>query len=400
MPYLDAPTITKWGIKASVLADRRFEDAESLKAYGQSVLNEMQNPYVTYSAQAVDLYRLTGREYDKFNVGDIVRIVDKEDGIFGDFPIVSVEKSDITGNPGGVNVTIANKTKDLAGSITDLQSRALVNELYSQGATNQLMVNFADNADIENPALMKLYVPESMVRVNSCVLQIEFEPFRAYERGVASVNQSVQTTSSTKKAVSTSSSTSAQTPTTSTAASQTPTTSYESTTYPTTTTTQTSSETTDSSPSQTPTTSTADRQYSSTDSGGASTATSDSVSLLPENMRDLSGYYNGAKHNHGIPEGTQFITAVNFEGKSFTSIGFAASGAHVHGEHSHSVSIPGHKHSVDIPGHSHNVSIPGHSHNFQIPGHGHSITINASSTRTPLINGARITIKALLGFQM
>jgi hypothetical protein len=226
---------------------------------------------------------------------------------------------------------------------------------------------------------MKLYVPESMVRVNSCVLQIEFEPFRAYERGVASVNQSVQTTSSTKKEVSTSSSTSAQTPTTSTAASQTPTTSYESTTYPTTTTTQTQSETTDSSPSQTPTTSTADRQYSSTDSGGASTATSDSVSLLPENMRDLSGYYNGAKHNHGIPEGTQFITAVNFEGKSFTSIGFAASGAHVHGEHSHSVSIPGHKHSVDIPGHSHNVSIPGHSHNFQIPGHGHSITINGHS---------------------
>jgi phage minor structural protein len=53
VPYLDAPTISAWGIKASILAERRFEDAESLKAYGQQILNAACKPYVTYSAQAV-----------------------------------------------------------------------------------------------------------------------------------------------------------------------------------------------------------------------------------------------------------------------------------------------------------------------------------------------------------
>jgi hypothetical protein len=127
-----------------------------LKAYGQAILEGAKDPYVSYSAQAVDLFKLTGRRYDKFVVGDMVRIVDKESDIFGDFPIVDIIKSNITGDPGSVFITIANKTKDLSGSITELQNRALINDLYAQGATNQVLVSFADNADKDNPALMKL----------------------------------------------------------------------------------------------------------------------------------------------------------------------------------------------------------------------------------------------------
>lgn len=357
LPYIDSPTMATWGMKAAILADRRFEERESLKAYGQQILNGTKDPYVSYSAQAVDLYKLTGQRYDKYIVGDMVKVVDRTDGINDIFPIVEIEKSDLTGNPGGVNVTIANKTKDLSGSITDLQNRALINDLYAQGATNQVMVNFADNADKDNPALLKLYIPEGMVRVNSCVLNFEFEAFRAYERGVASAQQSVYSTSSTNTTVSSSSAESSQVQSTS------------------------------STSTQTPTTSTSNAQYQSTDSGGGSSATSSSVSLLPQNIQDSSnGGYGAANHNHGFTPGQQFITSVDFENKRFTSTGFVASGAHIHAAHSHTVNIPNHghtvtipshSHSVTIPSHNHTVTIPGHSHTVQIPGHNHSVTIPA-----------------------
>ena len=352
-PYLDAPTIPTWGVKASILVDRRFEDPQSLMAYAQQILNSAQNPYVSYSAQAVDLYKITGQRYDKFIVGDMVRIVDREDGIHDVFPIVEIEKNDLTGNPGAISVTIANKTKDLSGSITDLQNRAMIDSLYAQGATNQVLVNFADNADKDNPALLKLYVPESMVRVNSCVLNFEFEPFRAYERGVASTQQDVSSTSSSNQMAYSSS--------------------YEST--------PTQSTSVDSSKVQSTTTESA--SYPSTSSGGSSTQVSDAVTLTAQNVVDQSqGGYGAANHNHGINPGVQLMinngnwkADANGNVSGGQTMGFVASGAHIHQGHTHTVSIPSHQHTVTIPAHNHSITIPSHYHTVNIPGHSHSVTI-------------------------
>jgi len=355
--YIDAPTIPTWGVKSSILVDRRFEDPDSLKAYAQSILNSAQNPYVSYAAQAVDLYKLTGQRYDKFVVGDLVRVIDSADGIDQLLPIVEIEKQDVTGNMGEITVTIANKTKDLSGSISDLQNRSLIDSLYAQGATNQVMVTFADNADKDNPALLKLYVPESMVRVNSCVLNFEFEQFRAYEKGVASTQQNVYSTSTNNQ--NTFSSTSEPW--------QSPSTTYEST------------------PVQT--TSSEAAKYPSTTSDGATTRTSDAVSLEAQNVQDQSqGGYGAANHNHGISPGANVMidngnwyVDENGRVRGGTYMGFAASGAHRHAAHSHTTSIPAHSHSVTITGHNHTVNIPGHSHTVTIPGHSHSVTIPGHS---------------------
>lgn len=195
VPYLEANTST-WGIKSSILVDRRYENAETLKAYGQALLNELKNPFKSYSVQAVDLYRKSPEKYERFFPGDIVRIVDKEDGITEDLPIVKVIKSDITGNPGAVEVQIANKTRDIAGSISTLQERTRINEVYSQGATNQMIVPFADNADPEHPAVMRLYIPDTMVRINKCILNYQLEPFRAYSKAVGGGGAALTTTES------------------------------------------------------------------------------------------------------------------------------------------------------------------------------------------------------------
>ena len=38
------------------------------------------------------------------------------------------------------------------------QSRALISETYAQGATNQQIYNFSDNADATHPAKLQLYI--------------------------------------------------------------------------------------------------------------------------------------------------------------------------------------------------------------------------------------------------
>jgi phage minor structural protein len=182
--YLDADTQSTWGVLSSVLVDRRFENPETLKSYGQTMLNQLKNPYISYEAWAIDLYQITKDSWDEFRLGDIIRVIDLVDDIVITAPIVKIEKPDVTGNPSDIRITIANKDKNIVGSISELQSRTLINQTYAQGATNISMQNFADNADTENPATFKVYIPEETARINKLILSVEFEPFRSYSKGV------------------------------------------------------------------------------------------------------------------------------------------------------------------------------------------------------------------------
>ena len=185
VPYVeDALSIERYGLCSTILVDSRYQVAENLKAYAEQILAGLKEPYVSYEIGAIDLHRLTGDKFSKFRPGEVVRVVDEADGINLRTRIVRVEKADAEGDPGNVTVTIANKTQDIAGSISDLQSRALISETYAQGATNQQIYNFSDNADATHPAKLQLYISDSVVRINKMLLNIEFEAFRAYEKAI------------------------------------------------------------------------------------------------------------------------------------------------------------------------------------------------------------------------
>ena len=304
IPYLESNgQTTTWGIKSSILVDRRFESPETLKAYGQALLDQLKHPYKSYTASAVDLYRKSPEKYEKFFPGDIVRIIDKEDGIIEDLPIVRVSKSDITGNPGDIQIEIANKSRDIAGSISELADRTRINEVYAQGATNQMIVPFADNADPSNPAILRIYIPDTMARINKCILNYQLEPFRAYSKAVGGGGASVQSTSSGGG--------SAQS------------------------------------------TGSGGGSYDSTGSGGGGYRTTDTDDS--RNVWELGGPYSIGDvmrqvdgHAHGIvPHRHPHSHSVNVP------------------SHSHNFSVPSHSHSVNIPNHSHGINIPSHTHELQ-----------------------------------
>lgn len=184
LPYLDADTVEKYGIISKVWTDRSFTSAASLKAYAQTMLNQLKIPRVSYQVDTTELYSLTKDPIDKFNVGSQVRVIDEEMGVDIIARVVKVRKNDVTGNTGNVQLEIANKPEDIAGSLADLSDRQRINEVYAQGATNYDSHDYADNCDPENPAVMKFFIPEGTARINKVSLSYESEEFRAYSKAV------------------------------------------------------------------------------------------------------------------------------------------------------------------------------------------------------------------------
>ena len=330
LPYVeDALSIEKYGLCSSILVDTRYEVEENLKAYAEQILRESAEPYYSYEIGAIDLHRLTGDAFSRFWPGEIVRIVDDEDGVNLRARIVSVTKDDAQGDPGAVSVTIANKSKDIAGSISDLQSRALIGETYAQGATNQQVYNFSDNADADHPATMKIYIDESVVRINKMLLNIQFEPFRAFEQAIGGGGG--QTTSSGGG------------------------------------------------------TTTSSGGGSTTSSGGGSTTSSGggqtSSGTALESSNILPNETNGqAVHNHGLSSGAKLAT-VDSSLKIVGYESFVWSGAHVHPAHTHRISD--HTHRVDS--HTHRVS----AHTHTVPAHTHTVQNHTHAIQFGIYEGQR-----------
>lgn len=194
VPYIDADTAAVWGVVCNVWTDTRLQDAATLKARAQQVLEGYKNPYITYTAHAIDLFRQTGYSWDKFMPGKLVRVMDDEHGVTLEARIVSIAKADVNGDPGDVEIVIANAPRDTADAVNTLADKVGIGELYSQGATNLFAQTFADNADDTHPATLRFYVPSSLVRINQMLLTWRISNFRAYSRGAASGGGGTATT--------------------------------------------------------------------------------------------------------------------------------------------------------------------------------------------------------------
>lgn len=194
VPYLEADTLSLYGFKSKVWADRRFTNPVTLMARGQAILDELKTPRTTYTVDATDLSSITNDPLDKFKTGYKVRVIDEELGIDVIFRVANKSKGDIWGDPGAVRLEIANRTQDISTSLANLQDRQRINETYAQGATNVNIYDLAENCDPTHPAKFRIWVPEEAVRINKVLLTYENEPFRAnskaIEGGGAGVNTS------------------------------------------------------------------------------------------------------------------------------------------------------------------------------------------------------------------
>ena len=191
-----------------------------------------------------------------------------------------------------------------------MQDRTRINEVYAQGATNQMIVPFADNADPQNPAIMRVYIPDTMARINKCILNYQLEAFRAYSKAIAGGGGTVASTSAGGA------------------------------------TTQSSS----SGGGVAVTSGSGGGDQRTTASGGGSAETTYEYIYMSGTSGDNT--YSAEGHAHGLPMHGHKIEIPN---------------------HRHDFTIRDHRHDIDIPNHTHSVSIPNHQHNVTIPDHIHEL---------------------------
>ena len=406
--FLDADTIDLWGVVESIWTDRRFEDAENMKATAQKMLERLKMPFVSYSVDSIDLFKRTKQDFDEFREGKVVRVIDRQDGIDLDTRIMEIDKPDVT--TADINVIIANKDRNVAGSIAALQERSRINDTFAQGAETVQTIPFADNAEPNFPTTVDIFIDAGMVNVNKAIMRVQLEPYRAFSRAIRGGGGRT-TTSTSGGGVSTSTSNGgATTQTTTQQAQQTPTTSTSNTQAPTTSTTNSQSPTSGASSQNTTqgggvVTSGASSQ-STTQGGGVVTSGASSQSTTESGGNTTSGMQNSqltlnihqatvqwtaaagsashvhgfvlnVGHTHNVPGHTHGMAHTHNGGNHQHGMAHTHNGGnHTHGmAHTHTVTIPGHSHTVTIPGHSHTVTIPAHGHSVTIPNHTHSVTI-------------------------
>ena len=185
LPYIDADTIAAYGVKSYIHVDLTEENASTLKAKAIAILEANKNPKITYAVSAADLWQITKDNLDKFVNGGLVNANDSETEIEFNARVKVRRKNNCVVDPGNVDLEIGNAVLTIADFNTDVSSRQRISETYSQGATNLDSHDFADNCDPDNPAIIRFFIPEEMVRINKMSLRYDVSAFRGYTKGAA-----------------------------------------------------------------------------------------------------------------------------------------------------------------------------------------------------------------------
>lgn len=308
IPYLQSPKAVtdKYGIIERVWVDRRYEDPESLKAAAQAMLDELQEPQISYQ---VGFQELRQSDYDRAAVGKRVRILFPETGEMVDTYITEVDRTydEIAQS----TFVVANRERSIASSLADMADRQRIEQTYAQGATQLYAQALQANCDSKNGAVMDFFIPKEMRIVNRVLAKVRMSQFRAYSQSTQSQASQVATTSSTDSQAWTSSGGGGGTTTSS----------YDGGSVDT-----------------------------SEGGGGIVTDTGDSginVHWITASTQEAEGHHHGFSR---VDSHQHLVTLSD----------------HVHqvaiSSHAHQVTMPNHIHSVTISGHFHTVTMPGHFH--------------------------------------
>src|SRR5690554_46489 len=312
----DDKSIEKWGKRAYIWIDQRFEDAESLKASAESLLRQWKDPTISFTCSSVDLSVKPEYSHERKILNGVTRIIVEDQEYLGR---ILAEKIADLNKEWEVEYEIGNKIDDIATTQADLERKQQVNEAYSQGATNILSFNYQDNCDSNIPAVIPFYIDDDVVNINTCELTFRTRRFRAYSRTTEGGGGVVTTTKSGGGTTATSSAGGGTTATSSSGGGVSRTTS----------------------------------------SGGGSQQTSSTTGFSGTLTTTFPfGTDNMEMHTHNVN-----LAVSQLQHNHTVNIP----------SHTHNFEVPNHTHTVTIPNHTHDVTIPDHTHDIELPDHTHDV---------------------------
>ncbi|MFR3685206.1 MAG: phage tail spike protein, partial [Enterococcus sp.] len=186
----DAASIKKNGLVEYVWVDRRFTVVGHLYNSAMALLKKWKQPIVSWEIDAVDLIKAIPNKpgqripkIDELREGKVVRVQTKRYGNLN-LRILKETKSDMFGNPQDLQLVIGYVPSDLGTTQADVERNIQINELYSQGATNILNYDKADNCDSKYPVKFRIFIDDDVVKINTCELTFETSAFRAYSKAI------------------------------------------------------------------------------------------------------------------------------------------------------------------------------------------------------------------------
>ena len=195
----NAQSIMEYGLIEYVWVDRRITDAKTLYESAKALLEKFAKVKVSWEIDAVDLLKcvtLPGEKVpkiDELRLGKVIQIRTEKFGIIN-MRILKESKSDMFADPGNIQLFIGNVLTDLGTTQADIERKIEINQLYSQGATNILNYDKADNADEQFPVKFRIYIDDDVVKINTCELTFETTKFRAYSKSLSGGGAAISTT--------------------------------------------------------------------------------------------------------------------------------------------------------------------------------------------------------------
>jgi len=380
VPYIDAPDFVRelYDGFDYIWVDRRFKDSQSLYDSANMMLIKACMPKITYEIEAVDYELIDPYKIEKYETGKLVRLYDEDFDIWVDLRVMNHSKDDADGNPLDVKLTLENKVTDLGTIQADIEKRQKINEVYAQGSTNMDSSSFADNCDKDHPAVIKFYLTEDVVNINTMVLSYETSAFRAFEQATKGGGATTVSSSAGGANVSSTSAGGANVSSTSAGGANVSSTSSGGGTVGSTSAGGASVQTSSSGGGVAKSTASGGNSTQTSSNGGGSTQTTSSKifgELQIETSASTGGSLEGHRHTTTFTDQFNHSHSVDVPSHSHS----VSVPAHTHNfdipNHSHSTNIPDHAHSINIPNHSHEVTIPNHTHTVEIPNHTHTVEI-------------------------
>ncbi len=135
--YMDADTISTWGIVERDLGVADDSDAAEVKKYAAEVLEARKNPAISVEIDAFELSDRTGDPIDRFEIGYRCRVAMADIGISVLETIETLYYGDLLASPDIVIITLANKPRDVSKSLASLanQTSGLTSTVTKYGSS-------------------------------------------------------------------------------------------------------------------------------------------------------------------------------------------------------------------------------------------------------------------------
>ena len=199
----DATAKVKYGVIEGIVVNKDIQNANTLKIYGQTVLDEKKRPKLLIDTAVIDRSVLAQYEFEKYGLGDTLNISD-----FGVYARVVERDRDLINSPWSPTLAISTRPITLSTQIGDLKQRNLNLEQCPQGSTYIDTFGYAENIDETHSFQLPIWLSPDILYVNRVRLHVDSQKYRAYEKGVAAGGGSTSGASSESTSGASSSSTS------------------------------------------------------------------------------------------------------------------------------------------------------------------------------------------------